>query len=138
MTNQETIHALQDLKDNLYQNLAIYHERITLLVKLTKFEIGEKSVQFSAKLVKPLYAKKAVDHPMIHYFEKRGEVFLQAAYQWGDFNLVNGSKLGMPYCPFTLWLDPELTKFVHENDDEITQNISPLILWDKDWRVLRK
>jgi hypothetical protein len=137
MTNQETIQALQDLKDNLYQNLAIYHERITVLVELTKFEIGENEVKFIAKIIKPLDKEEASINRMFLYMKSLNSIEFSSDYFLGEYKLVEGSKLGMPYCPFRLWLDPELTKFVHENDDEITRNIPPLILWSKDWRVLK-
>ena len=46
------------------------------------------------------------------------------------------NKVGKPYCPFILWLDPELSVFVMEHDDNITKQIPNLILLDKDWKQL--
>jgi hypothetical protein len=38
MTNQEHVESLKKIRENLYLNRAIYHERLTLLIELTKFE----------------------------------------------------------------------------------------------------
>ncbi len=67
-----------------------------------------------------------------------------ASYQFGDNDkipLLKDKEVGRPYCPFTLWLDPELTRFIAENEDEITKQIPDFILWGEnwgeDWRVLK-
>lgn len=41
------------------------------------------------------------------------------------------------YCPYILWLDPELVKFIIENEVEITQKVVDYILFDEDWTALR-
>ncbi|MBK8832165.1 MAG: hypothetical protein IPN60_15185 [Saprospiraceae bacterium] len=50
-TNQEYMKAFQLLKDKLFNNYAIYHERVTLLIQLAKFDIQESRVSFEAKLL---------------------------------------------------------------------------------------
>lgn len=54
MTNEEIKNQFLLLKDNMHDNYAIYHERITFLIQLTKFEISDLGVRFRAKLIKPL------------------------------------------------------------------------------------
>lgn len=59
MTNEEHKIELTILKNNLVDNLAIFHERVTLLIQLTIFEIQDTQVNFQAKIIKPLDKKHA-------------------------------------------------------------------------------
>lgn len=142
MTNQEYEIEFQKLKNNLFNNLAVYHERVTLLIELTQFEILETRVNFKGKIIKPLNSEAVKNSRYYEWVTTAKEISLGASYLFGEkdtYSLIKGTTIGRPYCPFTLWLDPELTKFVLENEDEITKLIPSYILWDKDWkRVKRK
>jgi len=139
MTNEEYKKEFQLLKDNLVDNLAIYHERITLLVQLTLFDIKEDRVEFTAKIIKPLDKSSAEKNRFYKPMLEKDIISFSASYQsvGGNGNsLLKNKKVGRPYCPFTLWLDPELSMFVKEQDDAITKQLPNLILWDKDWKHL--
>ena len=141
MTNEEYRTAFQQLKEHLYEDYAIYHERVTLLIRLTKFEIGEIGVRFNGKIIKPLDQKYADSNGLYKHMLERDYIAFSATYLFRNedhYPLVKGSKIGRPYCPFTLWLDPELVRFVLENDDEVTQKVPDLILCNEDWRELRR
>lgn len=139
MTNQEYVWAFQLLKDSLYENYAVYHERVTLLIQLTVFEIAEDRVRFNAKIIKPLNKSYAEDNRLYHAMMAKEEISFGAGYLFGGADntlLLKGTKVGRPYCPFILWLDPELARFVLQNNDEITCQIPNYILWSEDWRIL--
>ena len=138
MTHFEHKEALQILKDGLIENLAIYHERITLLIQITQFDILEDCVEFEAKVIKPLDKSDAEENRLYQYIVAMGSMRFSASYPSGNENkpLVVNKKIGGSYCPFILWLDPELAMFVKDNDDEITRQIPELILWGEDWKRL--
>jgi hypothetical protein len=140
MTNKEYKIEFQLLKDNLIDNYVIYHERVTLLLQLTLFEIKNTSVNFQAKIIKPLDAEvEAII--MYRNMISQKNISFSASYQFGENDnipLLKNKKLGRPYCPFKLWLDPELAIFVLENEDEITKQIPNFILWSEDWTVLKQ
>lgn len=139
MTNEQIKNQLEILKENLHDNLAVYHERVTILIQLTQFEILETRVNFKAKINKPLNRIHAEKNRLFQYMILKDEISFGASYfsDGMDNPILNVSKLGRPYCPFTLWTDPDLVKFVIESDDEITKKIPHLILWDKDWQILK-
>ena len=138
--------ALQKLKENLYKNYAVYHERVSMLIELTRFEIGETSVAFTGKLVKPLNVEQALNNPLFNSFMqiegdeiKPKEWDFSATYLFPKNNgmpLLNNDRLSRSYCPFQLWLDPELAKFVEENEDEVTRKVAHALVAYKDWREL--
>ncbi len=139
MTNEEYQKEFKILKDNLIENLAIYHERVTLLIQLTHFDINENGVEFKAKIIKPLDKSHAERNRLYKHLLEKEIISFSASYQFGDDNktsLLSNKKVGRPYCPFTLWLDSELSMFVKENEDDITKQISDFILWDEDWKHL--
>lgn len=141
MTNQEYEIEFQKLKNNLFNNLAIYHERVTLLIELTQFEILETQVNFKGKIIKPLDFERVRNSRFYEWVTTAKEISLGTSYLWGEEDKnppLEGTTVGGAYSPFQLWLDPELTKFVLENDDEITKLIPSYILWGKDWRVVKK
>jgi hypothetical protein len=140
MTNEEHKIEFQLLKDNLINNYVIYHERVTLLLQLTVFDIEDTRVNFKAKIIKPLNKARAEENRLYHNMISKNEISFSASYLFGKDDtslLINNKKLGRAYCPFTLWLDPELSKFVLENEDDVTKKIPKYILWSEDWRVLK-
>lgn len=141
MTNEEYKIEFQFLKENLIDNYVIYHERVTLLLQLTLFEIQETRVNFKAKIIKPLDKIRAEENNLYRHMISKKEISFGASYQFGKDNtnsLLKNKKLGRAYCPFTLWLDPQLSEFVLENEDEISKQIPKYILWSEDWNVLKK
>lgn len=140
MTNEEYKIEFQSLKNGLIDNYVIYHERVTLLLQLTLFDIQETRVNFNAKIIKPLDKIRAEKNNLYRHMISKDEISFGASYFFGNDNsssLLNNKKLGRAYCPFTLWLDPELSKFVLENGDDITKQIPKYILWSEDWTVLK-
>lgn len=141
MTNQEYEIEFQKLKNNLFNNLAVYHERVTLLIELTGFEILKTRVNFKGKIIKPLDFEKVKNSRYYEWVTTTKEISFGSSYLFGEEDtnpLIEGTTIGRPYCPFILWLDPELTKFVLENGDEITKLIPGYILWDEDWTVVKE
>lgn len=139
MTNEEYVQAFQLLKDNLYQNYAIFHERVTLLVQLTEFDIQPERVNFKAKIIKPLNREHAEKNNLYLFMMGMDEIKFGSSYYFGpdDSNpLLRNSILGRPYCPFSLWLDPDLAKFVLESSDDITRQIAGYLRTGDDWKLL--
>jgi hypothetical protein len=142
MSNEEHQRDFQKVKEILFNNLAIYHERITWLVQLTAFEIGEADVQFKAKILKPLNKIGAERYGNIYKkMIEKGECSFGASYQLGSNDsqpILKNNIVSRSYCPFMLWLDPELTKYVFENDDAATKQVQGFILGSKDWKEFTK
>lgn len=139
MTNQDCINALTKLKSELIGNLAIYHERITLLIEIIQFEILEDRVNFKAKIIKPLDKEYAASNKLFKIILGKEYLTFGSSYQFdpnSTSNLINGNVLSRPYCPYILWLDPKLTEFVRTNNDEMTKKIPRFILQNEDWTVL--
>lgn len=67
MTNEEVKNQLVNLRANLHDNYAIYHERVTVLIQLTQFDILETRVNFKAKIIKPLNRKHAETNGLYHH-----------------------------------------------------------------------
>lgn len=141
MTNREYEIELNKLKNNLFNNLAVYHERVTLLIELTEFEILETQVNFKGKIIKPLDFEKVKNSRYYEWVTTTKEISFGSSYLFGEEDtnsLIEGTTIGGAYCPFTLWLDPELAKFVSENDDEITKLIPSYILSGKNWTAVKR
>lgn len=141
MTNQEYKTEFELLKYGLIDNYVIYHERVTLLLQLTLFDIQDTRVNFKAKIIKPLDKIRAEENNLYRHMVSKDEISFGASYQFGEIEnnnpLLKNKKLGRAYCPFTLWLDPELSKFVLENEDDVTKQIPKYILWSEDWKILK-
>ena len=140
MINEEIKNKLEILKNNLFENYAVYHERVTLLVQLTAFEIAETGVNFRAKVIKPLDKSQAETNNLYKTMIAKDNISFSASYLIGqdtNTSILKENKLARPYCPFILWLDPELTRFVTDNEDEITKKIPNYILCNEDWKVLK-
>jgi hypothetical protein len=140
MTNESVRNEMQILKESLFDNYAIYHERVTLLIKLTEFDIQDSRVNFKAKIIKPLDKIQAEKSNLYRHMLSKDEISFSASYFFGNddrSSILKDKKLGRAYCPFTLWLDPELSKFAFENENDITKQIPKYILWSEDWKVIK-
>lgn len=127
MTTEDIKNKLEQLKANLYDNYAIYHERVTLLIQLTQFDILETRVNFKAKIIKPLNRQHAEKNRLYHNMMAKDHIEFGASYFFGTDEsnpILTDNILGRPYCPFTLSLDPALAKFMLENEDEITKKVA--------------
>ncbi len=111
-----------------------------MLLQLVLFEIGNDRVNFKAKILKPLNKNHAEQNRLYKHMVSKAEISFSASYQFGEDNKIsqlNNKKVSRPYCPFLLWLDPELASFVADNEDDITKEIPNFILWNEDWTVLK-
>ncbi len=138
MTNEEIARTLQTLKENLINNYAVFHERVSLLIQLTSFEIDSDCVNFRAQIIKPLNKEYSESDLLYKYMIGQEEIIFGSSFSTvkGD-SFIKGKKIGDIYCPFKLWLDPELTQFVLESEDHITKLIPDYILFNENWTVLR-
>lgn len=133
MTKKEHQLALQQLKDNLKDNLAVYHERITLLIKLTAFDIDDNAVNFKARIIKPLDREIAADNRLFADLGEMDEFSFGAAFS-ENHPLIRGNVIGRPYCPFRLWLDPELADFINNHNDAVTKEVAGSLYSKNGWR----
>lgn len=141
LTNEEHKIEIQLLKDHLVDNYVVYHERVTLLLQLTVFDIQDTHVSFKAKIIKPLDRSKAETNGLYQDMMSKEEISFSAPYLWGQDEsspLLNGKMIARGYCPFILWLDPELSLFVLNNEDEVINQIPTYILSSNDWRILKE
>jgi hypothetical protein len=141
MTNLQHQEALQILKNNLYGNRAIYHERISILIEFLAFDILETSVKFKAKIIKPLDDEHANKRNIYKYFTDKPFIQFSASYKWSEdensnTDILKGSTLWRPYCPFMLWLDHDLVQFVSEQNDEVTKKLDLMNGIAEDWKNL--
>lgn len=135
MTNEEIKNQFLLLKNNMHNSYVIYHERSTFLIQLTKFAIGDLGVRFRAKLIKPLDKKQAEKTTLNNYYLSNTEFTFSSAYLLPDqanSSILKGNKLMRAYCPYILWLDPELVKFVIDNEEEVTEKVAEYIVFNKD------
>jgi hypothetical protein len=99
-------------------------------------------VQFKAKIIKPLNKIAAERYGNIYKkLIEKGEFSFGASYQLGSNDsqpILKNNIVSRPYCSFTLWLDPELTKYVFENEDAATTQVQGYILGSKDWKEFNK
>lgn len=117
------------LFSDLYENKVIYHERVTMLCEMIRYEVTEDGFDVWLNWVKPLYL--SVFHP--RYLDTREELHLGAAFLAGEdpFPLYDGHRIGRPYCPFTLWTDKQTVETICKmNDEELETDLSKL-LWNR-------
>lgn len=116
----------ESLFSDFFQNRIIYHERVTMLCEVARYEVTEDGFDIWLNWIKPLYL--GIFDPV--YLYTREEIHLGAPYDFGDsFSLYDGHCIGRPYCPFVLWTDKRLVESVSRmSDEELETNLGDL-LW---------
>ncbi len=117
----------ESLFSDLYENRVIYHERVTMLCEVVRYEVTEDGFDISLNWIKPLYLGPF--HPL--YLDTREEIHLGASFEFGDsFSLYDGYRIGRPYCPFVLWTDKQLVETLSGMSDEQLETDLSQLLWN--------
>lgn len=126
------------LRDDLINTYAVYHERVTILIKLIEFNIKGEKIDIKAKVIKPLDKNRAERNRLYKRLISKGYFNFGISYLSLKKSSLNNKREKIKgYSSFTLWLDPELALFVLNNDDKVTRQIPEYILYGKDWKVLK-
>ncbi len=119
----------ESLFSDLYQNKVIYHERVTMLCEVVRYEVTDDQFEISLNWLKPLYLGPFDPE----YLHTRQEINLGAAFLDNDKHflpLYDGYRIGRPYCPFILWTGKETVEAVCKmSDEELATNLHDL-LWN--------
>ena len=118
----------ESLFSDLYENKVIYHERVTMLCEVVRYDVTEEQFDIWLNWLKPLYLGPF--HPA--YLDTREEIHLGAAFQVNEdaFRLYDGHRITHAYCPFTLWTDKETVETACKmSDEELKTNLHEL-LWN--------
>ena len=119
----------ESLFSDLYENKVIYHERVTMLCEVIRYEVTEEDFEVWLNWIKPLYLGDF--HP--EYLDTHEEIHVGAAFVVGngDFSLYDGHRIGRAYCPFSLWTEKGLVETVAKmSAEELEANLSNL-LWKR-------
>ena len=120
----------KELFDNLYENKLIYHEKVTILCEVVSYELKEDSFKIELKVVKPLHNEFDYQNRIFNYIISKPTFEVSSPYEFGGKKVINGKKIGISYCPFTIWADPLLVEKVSKlNDDELHIQLHDL-LWN--------
>ncbi len=117
----------ESLFSDLYENKVVYHERVTMLCEVIRYEVTEDGFDIWLNWVKPLYL--SILHP--RYLDTREQIHLASAFRVGEdsFRLYDGHSIGRQYCPFTLWTDPETVESVCRMSEEELETDLHTLLW---------
>lgn len=118
----------ESLFSDLYQNKVVYHERVTMLCEVVRYEVTDEQFDIWLNWIKPLYLGPF--HPQ--FLDTHEAFHLGAAFMVNKdtLRLYDGHSIGHAYCPFTLWTGKDIVKAVCEmSDEELETNLHDL-LWN--------
>lgn len=121
----------ENLFSNLYENKIIYHERVTVLCEVDRYEVSENDFRIWLKPLKPLMKLKGYRENFYNGLVEKKIFTLSSTFEFGDtgYKLFDGKKIGRPYCPYMLWPIKEIVKDIcNSNDKTLDEKVSAL--WD--------
>jgi len=116
----------ESLFSDLYENKVIYHERVTMLCEVVRYEVTDEQFDIWLSWIKPLYLGPF--DPA--YLDTHEEIHLGAAFMFDEdmFRLYDGNRISRPYCPFILWTDKEKVEAATKmSDEELKTNLNELL-----------
>jgi hypothetical protein len=116
------------LFSSLFENKIIYHERITVLCKVNKYEATEDRFEVWLRPLRPLFLSN-FEH-MYHRLLENGEFCLGAVFDFNGWRLFDGKRIGHPYCPFTLWPTTEVVQRICRLTEPIPAEMVHRLLWE--------
>ncbi len=119
----------ESLFSDLYENKVIFHERVTMLCDVVRYEVTDKRFDIWLNWVRPLFL--GIFEP--RFLETHEEIHLSATFEFGpyDWQLYDGHSIGQAYCPFTLWTDKKTVETVCKMSKEELEASLSNILWDR-------
>ncbi len=118
----------KELLDRLYEGKLIYHERVTILCELIKYELMADSFKLELKAIKPLHNEFDFQNAIYKYIISKPTFEVSSPYEVAYNKVLNGKKIGIAYCPFTIWADPVLVEKVSKlTDEELNVQLHDLI-----------
>ncbi len=127
--NKSDKEVFEYLFNNLFENKIIYHERVTILCEVDRFEVTEKRFEIWLKPLKPLMKLSGFRENFYNRLLEKKIFSLGASFEFGDTNtrLFDGNKIGRPYCPFMLWPLKEMVENINKLEGEaLNEEISKL------------
>lgn len=123
---------LELLFTNLFEKQLIFHERVTILCELVAFELKDDRFSVELKAIKALNKTNEGQNRMFEHITSKPTFTVCATYTMGDYKILNGKKIGRPYCPFILFADPIIVEKIGKlSGQELAENISDL-MWSKE------
>lgn len=120
---------LELLFNNLYDGKLIFHERVTILCDLVKYELNSERFNVTLKSIKPLNMESSRQVKMFNYIDSKPTFSVGSTFEFGDYKILNNKKIGRPYCPYSIWVDPVLIRKVcNMSEKELKESLSDL-LW---------
>ncbi|CAN5607766.1 hypothetical protein BH24ACI3_BH24ACI3_16260 [soil metagenome] len=122
---------LEELFSNLYGSRIIYHERITILSEVIRYEITDGEFSLWHRPVKLLYANPVFDG-MYERWKNLPHLEYGAALGIDDHPYIyQGGNLSMAYGLGVVWPGRELIEMVSNmSDDQIETDLGHII-WDR-------
>jgi hypothetical protein len=127
--NKPDKEVFEYLFNNLFENKIIYHERVTILCEVDRFEVTEKRFEIWLKPLKPLMKLSGFRENFYNRLVEKKIFSLAASFEFGDTStkLFDGKLIGRPYCPFMLWPLKELVENICKLEGEaLKEEISKL------------
>lgn len=124
---------LELLFKNLYEGKLIFHERVTILCDLIKYELNSEGFSVTLKSIKPLNMVSSNQVRIYNYIDSKSTFSVGSTFEFGDYKILNNKKIGRPYCPYSIWLDPVLVRNVcYMSEQDLKENLSNLLWWTKE------
>lgn len=123
---------LEELFSGLFRNWIIYHERITVLSEVIKFEISDAQIEFWHKPIRLLSADPCFDG-MYERWTSLPHCKAAVGLNLSSLRYIyDRRRLSMPYVGFVVWPDPEIVEKVSSlaNEELITE--LPRLIWNRD------
>lgn len=128
--NQRIKEGIKLLFDNLFENKLIFHERVTILCELMKYELKDDRFSVELKAIKALNNNSEGKNRMYQHIISKPTFTVWSKYTLGDYKIFDGKKIGMPYCSFDIFGDITIVEKVCQmSDTEIDDNLYS-ILWN--------
>ncbi len=130
--NKSDKEVFEYLFNNLFENKIIYHERVTILCEVNRFEVTEKGFEIWLTPLKPLMNLKGFRQIFYNKLVDKKVFSLGATFEFGDSNtkLFDGKMIGRPYCPFMLWPIKEMVEKISSLEGEALKEEISKLYWD--------
>lgn len=122
---------IAELFGNLYNDLIIYHERITILSEVLKTEITEKKFSLWHRPVRLLKADPVFDGMYDRWISSKelecgfalGTPDHQCIYTWG--------RLSVAYAGFKIWTGSKRVEFISNMSNDELLNDFGHVMWER-------
>lgn len=118
----------ESIFNSLYESKVIFHERVTLLCEVVKYDLQTERFSVELNVIRPLKNTRPYENRMLKHITSKQTFTVGSTYKFAEVGILENKKIGRPYCPYTIWTDATLVEHISKlSGEDLKKHLQELL-----------